>query len=103
MGRKNLRQKTYGVFIKPYFEYAGDRIVHRGNILTRHPCQSTNSSTVVYATLLGGDAYMLNYTSTSFPKIRIRVKELMDEIGLSIDDILVTEITPVNLMVTPLS
>lgn len=96
----NLRQKTYGIFIRPYIEYGGDRLIQRGGAMVKHPCRG-NATCQPYATLLGGEPYMLNFVSTSFVEIRIKLKELMDEIGLSMDDIIVSEIIPTNHIVTP--
>ena len=104
MLRRNLRQKTYGVFIRPYFEFSGDRIIHRNpTIRIDGPCPAVGGGNRPQVTLVGGEAYMLNYTSTSFTKIRERVKELMNEIGFSINDIYVAEIVPINHIITPLS
>ena len=98
----NLRQKTWGVFIRPYIEYSGDKLVHRGQVSIQNPCQS-GGSCKEYSVLKGGEAYMLYETRTSFVEVRKLVKEVMDELGYSKNDIIVTEIIPVDHIITPLT
>jgi hypothetical protein len=94
----NLRQKTWGIFIKPYIEYSGDKLVQKGNLSVSHPCQADS-----HVTVQGGEAYMLYATSTSFIELREKVKECMDELGYSKNDILIVEMITFDHIVTPLT
>ena len=98
----NLRQKTWGIFIRPYFQYGGDNLVHRGSVSTPSPCKGSAQCTP-YVTLQGGTPYMLHETCTSFVEARRIVKRVMDELGYSKNDIVVTEIIPVDHIITPLT
>lgn len=98
----NLRQKTWGIFIKPYMNYGGDKLVYRGGVSAQSPCRG-NSACQPYEVLLGGEGYMLHKTTTSFVEVRKIVKTVMDELGYSRHDILVTEIIPINHIITPLT
>lgn len=99
----NLRQKTWGIFIKPYITYGGDKLVHRGAASVVNPCQSYNSNCTSYTALQGGEIYALYKQSTSFVEVRKIVKEIMDDLGYSQKDIVVTEIIPVDHIITPLA
>lgn len=99
----NLRQKTYGVFIKPYISYGGDLLVQQGDLKVQSPCQNSNVSCTQYSNVQGGKAWMLYKSSTSFTIIREIVKGIMDDLGYRKDDIMVTEIIPFDHIVTPLA
>lgn len=101
----SLRQKTWGVFIRPYVSYGGDRIVQRGALYVTSPCQLTNLSYTQYTAVKDGQGWMLYKGEylTSFPMVRERVKEIMDELGYSKNDIHVCEIVPIDNIVTPLA
>lgn len=105
-----LRQKTWGVFIRPYMTYAGEILPQRGTVSIVDPCQNSGGSTK-YTTLNGGESYML-YNSkneahknpiTSFEVAKAVVKEVMDDLGYSINDIILTEIVPKDHMILPIA
>jgi len=102
---RSLRQKTYGVFIRPYIDYGGDRITWRGNVMILHPCQQSTAQCPSYVAAKDGSAWMLykNEYLTSFALVRERVKEIMDDLGISRHDIHVAEVIPIDNIVTPLS
>ena len=102
---RSLRQKTYGVFIRPYIDYGGDRVVWNGNVMILHPCQQSGAQCPSYVAAKDGSPWMLYKDKylTSFALVRETVKELMDEKGYSKNDIRVTEIVPIDNIVTPLS
>ena len=100
----NLRQKTWGVYIRPYIEYGGDKLVQRGsNLSVQSPCQDRNQNCTQYIAVKGGEVYALHKTTTSFVELRRMVRETMDELGYSINDIVVTEIIPISNLITPLT
>lgn len=98
----SLRQKTYGIFIRPYIDYGGDKLVQRGNTYVVSPCQRTECT--IYTAVKDGESWMLYKGEylTSFSLVRKRVKEIMDNLGYSKNDILVTEVIPFDHIVTPL-
>lgn len=102
MNRRNLRQKTYGVFTKPYSMAHNVRVINQGTV-SRVPNPATPTSPTSSVVMRDGEPWMLNYTSTSFTKIRARVKELIGGSEFSLDDIIVTELISVNILVTPLA
>ena|GEM_PF-5774392 len=99
----SLRQKTYGIFIRPYVEYGGDKLIQRGGLSVRHPCQT--GGTIVYTTVKDGESWILykGELLTSYTLVRERVKEIMDELGYSTKDMHITEIIPTDIIVTPLA
>lgn len=99
----SLRQKTWGIFIKPYIEFQGDKLVQRGNLSVLAPCQNSNVCPS-YTSVKDGEAWVLYKGEylTSFSLVRKRVKEIMDDLGYSKHDILITEVTPFDHVVTPL-
>lgn len=99
----SLRQKTYGIFIRPYIDFGGDKLVQRGKTYVVGPCQQRNEPTS-YMAVKDGEAWMLYKGEylTSFSLVRKRVKEIMDNLGYSKNDILVTEVIPFDHIVTPL-
>jgi len=99
----NLRQKTYGIFIRPYVSYGGDLLVQRGDLKVLSPCQNSKADCPQYSNVQGGEAWMLYKSSTSFIVIRGIVKEVMDELGYRKDDIMVVEIIPFDHVITPLA
>jgi hypothetical protein len=101
----SLRQKTYGVFIRPYIMFGGEVLPRRGNLYTVNPCQPSGASCTAYSNALGGEAWMLYKGEylTSFAIVRERVKEIMDELGYSKNDIHVCEVVPIDNIVTPLA
>lgn len=99
----NLRQKTYGIFIRPYVKYGGDLLVQRGELKVSSPCPNPNASCPQYSNVEGGEGWMLYKTETSFTITRERVKEVMDELGYRKEDIMVAEIIPFDHVVTPLA
>lgn len=95
---RTLRQKTWGVFIKPYLERAGENVVIRGSLYCNDPFTAAG-----FTAAKGGVGWMLHQTATSFAETRDIVKTVMDDLGYSKNDILVTEIIPVDHIVTPLA
>lgn len=98
MGRtvNNLRQRTWGVFVRPYVMYKERPHTATGTLKTTAPC--TGGDTPAQ----GGEAWMLNKITTSFPEVREFVKDLM-ETGILHEDIMVTEIIPTDYVITPLA
>jgi hypothetical protein len=101
----SLRQKTYGIFIRPYVEFNGDRLIQRGNLYVRTPCQPCDYECPSYSSVKDGQGWILYQDEyhTSFPIIREKIKEIMDTLGYSKKDILVTEVIPIDTIVTPLT
>lgn len=97
--KNNLRQKTWGVFVRPYQLFSGVNHVSKGAVYV--PTLGVGGSG--YTTALGGESWMLNATATSFTEIRAAVKKVMDELGIPKGDILITEIVPFDHVITPLS
>lgn len=91
----SIRQKTWGVFIKPYTDFKGDMYVHNGSV--SFPSPSSGS----YVAALGGEPFMLYKTASSFAELRDIIKEVFDELGQN--KIKVCEIIPTDYIVTPLS
>jgi len=105
---RSLRQKTYGLFVRPYINYGGDRIVIRTGASVLHPCQPSGATCPAYAPLQGGagaTVWMLykNQTYTSFALLREAIKELQEELGYMRGDYYVAEVIPTDNIVTPLS
>lgn len=97
-----LRQKTFGIFIKPYKEVGSEA---NGN-LQNMTCGESIQGLIPYvgmAYVSGGSPWMLYRTTTSFVEARKIVKYVMDEIGHDQDEIMVTEIIPTDHVITPLS
>jgi hypothetical protein len=105
----SLRQKTYGIFIRPYVEFGGDNLVQRGSLYVVTPCQPNNANCVSYTAVKGGQGWVLyddaknGMYHTSFAIIREIIKDIMDTLGYSKNDILVTEVSPIDTIVTPLT
>lgn len=112
----DLRQKTWAVMIRPYSHYSGDMLVHRGPVLRTGACQNPNNDCTEYDALKGGEGgeaeCWMKYESptpeyanpiTSFAIAREVVKEVMDDLGYSIHDIMLTEVIPKDHYVTPLA
>lgn len=100
----SLRQKTYGIFIRPYIEYGGDRLVQRGSLSVLSPCQNPGATCPSYATVKDGENWVLYKGEyfTSFSLLKLRVKEVMDKLGYSKNDIRITEVIPLDHIITPL-
>ena len=112
----DLRQKTWAVMIRPYSEFGGDYLVHRGNVMRVAACQDKTTNETEYDSLKGGEGgeseCWMKYESptpeyanpiTSFAIAREVVKEVMDTLGYSINDIMLTEVIPKDHYVTPLA
>lgn len=97
-----LRQRTWKVMSKPFAEFNGDNYVHRGNVSFPSPCQPCGGSCPSYLSPKG-EAWIEFKTTTSFVEVREAVKELMDNYGISRKDILVTEVIPVDHIITPIA
>ncbi len=99
-----LRQRTWGVYIRPYVEFGGDNIVQRGKVFVPSPCPG-DSDCIPYIQVKDGEPWILYKGKylTSFILVRELVKEIMDELGYSINDIVVNEVIPVDHIVTPLA
>lgn len=93
-----LRQKMWGVFIRPYQTLKGENIAYRDPLYVRSLQVAAG-----YTEALGGEGWMLYRKSTSFVLVREIVKQVMDDLGFSKNDILVTEIVPTDHVVTPLA
>ncbi|WP_129596044.1 hypothetical protein [Anaerophilus nitritogenes] len=98
----DLRQRTWGIFIKPYIEYGGDKLVQRKGVTVQSPCHY-GGGCPSYSTVQGGEPYMLFDKATSFIEIKEKVKKCMDDLGYSKHDILITEIIPFDHIITPLA
>lgn len=94
--KNNLRQRTWGVFVKPYVIYQDKPYVKNDPLKTTGVCNGGET------TALGGEPWMLNEVTTSFPRVREIVRELM-ETGMLHEDIMVTEIIPTDYVITPLA
>lgn len=92
----NLRQRTWGVFVRPYVMYQERPHTVSGSLKTTALCSGGET------TAQGGTAWMLNKVTTSFPQVREIVKGLMDN-GTLHEDIMVTEIIPTDFVITPLA
>lgn len=101
----SLRQKTYGVFIRPYIEFGGDRLIERGKLSAASPCVNTSSSCPQYIQVKDGENWVLYKGEyiTSYALVRERVKEIMDNLGYSKNDIIVSEVIPLDHIITPLT
>lgn len=98
MGEKNsIRQKAWGVFVKPYSELKGDKYINREGVMFTNP---TGGGTYIAAQ--GGEPYMLYKTTTSFAELRKIVKEALDVLEQNRNLIKVCEIIPIDYLVTPL-
>ena len=101
----NLRQKQWGVFIKPYTTESGRALPYDGEPYRVSSCQRSSSSCTDYTKLEGGAAYMLyksknnDNPTSSYVIAKEIVKEVMDDLGYSKNDIIVTEITPTDYLV----
>lgn len=100
----SLRQKTYGIFIRPYIQYGGDRLVQRGTLSVPSPCQNRQAECTAYVTVKDGENWVLYKGEyfTSFSLLKLRTKEVMDTLGYSKNDIRITEIIPLDHIITPL-
>lgn len=95
---KNLRQRQYDIFIKPYIEYQNGVLQPKGAVKTSAPCGGGET------TMQGGDPWMLYKTTTSFPVVREIARELMLELGYVPEvDFRVEEHLPMDFIVTPLA
>ena len=94
--KNNLRQVTWGVFVHPYVMYQDKPYSKTDPLKTTGVCNGGET------TALGGEAWMLNEVTTSFPKVREIVRGLM-EMGMLHEDIMVTEIIPTDYVITPLA
>ena len=92
----NLRQITWGIFVRPYVMYQDRPHAATGALKTTALCSGGDT------TAQGGEPWMLNKMTTSFPEVREIVKELMD-MGILHEDIKVTQIIPTDFVITPLA
>lgn len=95
-----IRQKTYDIFIRPYTivdQGAEDKgiAVHKGSVLI-----NSKSGQI---TAQGGECWMLykgNITSLSIAQKEI--KKLMDTLGVTRENIKLSEVIPLDYVITPL-
>lgn len=94
-----IRQKTYAIFIKPYVSYNGDRIIHRGSVYIRTPGSNNQND---YTTVQKGETWMLYENNiTSLTIAQQKIKTLMDTLGYPKADIKITEVLPLDFLITP--
>lgn len=98
---RTLRQRTWEVKTKPFTTFGTDYYTHHGDVSFIHPCQ-TGGSCPSYVSV-NGEAWITFKTTTSFAEVREAVKELMDQFGISRFDIQVTELIPIDHIITPLA
>lgn len=98
-----LRQKTFGIFIKPYITIGSETAGKEQNVTSTEKIRGGVPGVPGDHTFLGGSPWMLYRTTTSFVEARKIVKYVMDEIGHDQDEIMVTEIIPTDHIITPLS
>lgn len=102
----SLRQKSYGIFIRPYINFSGDFLVKREEFFVPSPCQKTGECKK-YSQIDGngeGSVWILyeNKYYTSFSEMKEKVKFIMDELGYTKNDMKISEIIPLDTIITPI-